>query len=116
MAPEVIRHENYSFMADIYSFGVVLWQLVTHEDPFQDVSQVEAASKVAIDNERPPFPVKTPEYVRGLIENCWDKDPRERLNFSALPIVFKEIRASITEDELAWMSCPQGHPIYDMLE
>ena len=35
MAPEVIRHEAYSFMADVYSFALILWQLITREQPFK---------------------------------------------------------------------------------
>ena len=35
MAPEIIRHEAYSFMADVYSFALIMWQLTTREEPFQ---------------------------------------------------------------------------------
>ena len=41
MAPEIIKHESYSFKADVYSFAIVAWQLLTREDPFAPINQVQ---------------------------------------------------------------------------
>ena len=112
MAPEIMRHEEYSFMADVYSFGVVVWQLVTHEEPFKELSQIEAAGTVAIDGARPPIPKKTPQLVEHLIRSCWNENPKVRLSFSEICIKLQEINDVLTDDENKWLGDNYGHSVY----
>jgi len=112
MAPEVIRHEAYSGMADVYSFAVLMWQLLTREDPFSDMSQIEAAASVAFEGARIPFPEGTPVAVRELIEICWSDDPAQRLPFDQISLRLKEIESALTDDEKAWLEASRGHPVY----
>ena len=56
MAPEIMQLEEYSFMVDVYSFGIVVQQLVAHEELFKELSQIEAAGTVAIDGGSLPIP------------------------------------------------------------
>jgi len=108
----VIRHENYSETADVYSFAVVLWQLVTRDDPFQDKSQIEAAAAVAMDNERPPFPDNTPAALEKLIKTCWNQDPDKRLSFEAITAELQTIEKELSEEEETWIAEPLGHTVY----
>lgn len=112
MAGEVIRHEKYSQSADVYSFAVVLWQLITREDPFQDKSQVEAAASVAFENARPPFPEGTPKAVVKLIETCWSNEPDGRLPFEQIITELQTIETQLTTDETTWIEAPLGHSVY----
>jgi len=112
MAPEVIRHESYSFMADVYSYALVVWQLVTHEIPFQNMSQLEAAGKVAIEDARPPFPANTPELIMALIEMCWSQCPDDRLQFPQIAIELKEIHKVLSDKDKEWLRSASGHPVY----
>ena len=114
MPPEVIRHEVYSFAADVYSFALVVWQLVTHEIPFKNHSQIEAAGKVAVESARPPFPQKTPELIVALITTCWRECPDERLSFAQIAVELKEIHKVLTDKEKIWLSEPSGHPVYEI--
>lgn len=41
MAPEIIKHQPYSYEADVYSFAIVAWQLLTREEPFAPINQVQ---------------------------------------------------------------------------
>lgn len=112
MAPEVIRHESYSFMADVYSYALVVWQLVTHETPFENISQIEAAGKVAIDNARPPFPPGIPNLVMVLIETCWSNCPDDRLSFAQIAVELKKIQDVLKENDKSWLIKPDGHSVY----
>lgn len=114
MSPEVIRHESYSLMTDVYSYAVVVWQLVTHEIPFQPLSQLEAAGRVAIQNARPLLPEGTPELVTALIERCWSKYPDERIPFAQITIELKEIHKVLSEKDKDWLRSASGHPVYDL--
>ena len=114
MPPEIIRHESYSFAADVYSYALVLWQLVTHEIPFKNLSQIEAAGKVAVERARPPLPHGTPELIIALIETCWRENPDERLSFHQILVELKEIYKVLSERDKYWLSLQYGHPVYDV--
>lgn len=81
MAPEVIRHESYSSNADVYSFGLVLWQLITREVPFATMTPIQAAFSVA-EGRRPSIPDSCPPRLRDIIESCWDQDSHKRPSFT----------------------------------
>lgn len=112
MAPEVIRFEPYSLMADVYSFAVMCWQFVSHDEPFMDIDATEAAKVVAIGKGRPPIPVNTPKSIADLIKINWSDNPSERWNFAKIGETLEEIKASMTYEEKKWLEEPYGHPIY----
>jgi len=81
MAPEVIRHESYSSNADVYSFGILLWQLITREVPFATMTPIQAAFSVA-EGLRPDIPDATPFRLREIIVSCWNHDAQIRPSFT----------------------------------
>lgn len=89
-----------------------MWQLLTHESPFQDKSTFDAAATVAMEKGRPPFPEDTPKNVRDLVEACWAHDPEQRPSFDEVVSSLKKIEADLTEDEQRWLDVPLGHKVY----
>lgn len=81
MAPEMISHKHYSKKVDVYSFGIVLWELVTGEVPFQDMTPVQVAYAVVNKNLRPTIPDDCPSALRHLMVQCWNANPERRPNF-----------------------------------
>jgi serine/threonine protein kinase len=75
MAPEVIRHEPYSLPADVYSFGIFLWELHTKSVPYGGLSPIEAAFGVAKNNLRPSIPEGTNSRLKALMLRCWHPNP-----------------------------------------
>ena len=80
MAPEVLREESYTESADVYSYAVLVWELVTLRAPFQDISPLRVIFLVAHRNERLPIPETCPPNITHLIEMCW-KPAEERPTF-----------------------------------
>ncbi|CEG43565.1 tkl protein kinase [Plasmopara halstedii] len=69
IAPEVLRGERYTEMADIYSFGVILSELATCIKPFDGVTNALIVLKVTSE-EKPDLGTKCPEDIRELAERC----------------------------------------------
>lgn len=110
MAPEVIRHEKYDYAADVYSLGLLMWETITREKPFEPKSQIEAAASVASDGERPPFPDGTPLGVRFLIEKCWAGDPAKRMDMKKIIESLDGLSKNTYAE--SWLAAPKGHPVY----
>ena len=89
MAPEVIRHESYSSNADVYSFGIVLWQLITREVPFATMTPIQAAFAVA-QGIRPEIPELTPSLLKEIICACWDQDSHKRPSFTYIAMALAD--------------------------
>lgn len=82
MAPEMIKEKAYSRKVDVYSFGIVLWELTTALLPFQGMTPVQAAFAVAEKNERPPLPPSCQPALAHLIKRCWAANPSKRPDFA----------------------------------
>jgi predicted Ser/Thr protein kinase len=79
MAPELFqRHAKYSQQSDIYSFGMVLWELVSREVPFKDAHSPELIAKWVPEGEREEIPKDTPPKIAHLIKLCWANDIPKR--------------------------------------
>mmetsp|Transcript_26595 Transcript_26595/g.50428 ORF Transcript_26595/g.50428 Transcript_26595/m.50428 type:complete len:284 (+) Transcript_26595:934-1785(+) len=110
MAPEVIRHECYNYAADVYSFGLLMWEIITHEKPFEPKSQIEAAGSVALEGKRPPFPNDIPHNVKSLIEMCWADVPTERMEVEHIIKCLDDLSNDTVV--ASWLAAPTGHPVY----
>jgi serine/threonine protein kinase len=89
MAPEVMRGESYDEKADVYSFGIVLWELLTGCVPFDGMSDYQMATKVNQDGYRLPLPATCPQKLGTLIRNCWDSNPTNRPTFKMISEMFR---------------------------
>jgi len=112
MAPEVIRHERYCFSADIYSFSLLLWEVLTREVPFAPASPIEAAASVAIEGSRPPMPCGIPRCIDTMLQKCWHENPDERMSVEQITSVFPDLDDELSDEEKLWVCAPHGHPVY----
>lgn len=78
MAPEIYNRHFYTTSADIYSFGLVLYFIMTSIPPFHKMEGAEAASRAAKANIRPVFPENIPTFWKQLISSCWHRHPDKR--------------------------------------
>ena len=82
MAPEVIRHEPYGTGCDVYSFGVLCWEMLSYSIPFPHHTPVEVALSVATKGMRPEMPTHAPSVLVDLIAQCWQQEALLRPSFA----------------------------------
>jgi serine/threonine protein kinase len=77
-APEVIRGEKYSEKADVFSFGIIMWEVLTRKQPYAGRNFMNVSLDV-LDGRRPQIPADTPGEFEKMMKRCWhmaaDKRP-----------------------------------------
>ncbi|KAI5937477.1 mitogen-activated protein kinase kinase kinase 21 isoform X2 [Manis javanica] len=84
MAPEVIKSSLFSKGSDIWSYGVLLWELLTGEVPYRGIDGLAVAYGVAVNKLTLPIPSTCPEPFAKLMKECWQQDPHIRPSFSLI--------------------------------
>ncbi|XP_064455448.1 mitogen-activated protein kinase kinase kinase 20-like [Ornithodoros turicata] len=101
MAPEVIQCLPSSETCDVWSFGVVLWELLTHEVPFKGIEGFQVAWAVVEKDERLTIPSTCPAAFANLMSACWKMDAKERPPFSS---ILQHLTAMVNDDSLSNMA------------
>ena len=84
MAPEVVLCNDYDFSADVYSFGIVFWEVAALSPPFKSYSADRHFREVVVKGKRPatcPVAWLSPN-MRMLMLECWRQDNNKRPTFS----------------------------------
>ncbi|RHZ61675.1 hypothetical protein Glove_346g84 [Diversispora epigaea] len=77
-APELFRDQPYSYASDIYSFGMIMWELTSGHRPFHDQEHGPKLISDILDGKRPEITKDTPECWANLMKRCWHPDPSQR--------------------------------------
>ncbi|KAL7722480.1 Tyrosine protein kinase transforming protein SEA [Entamoeba marina] len=83
IAPECFQNKPFGIKIDVYSYGVVMWEFLTREEPFADMAPFVIMTQVSEKHMRPPIPPDSdsdPEYIQ-LMKQCWDDNPDNRPTF-----------------------------------
>ncbi|XP_032596367.1 uncharacterized protein LOC6568594 isoform X1 [Drosophila grimshawi] len=89
VAPEVFEEGKYTKESDVYSFGIVFWEVMSRKKPFSQFNRsFEFTNVEEIQNgKRPPLSdiIESEfNYIKEIIERCWDTDPKNRPTISEL--------------------------------
>jgi len=93
MAPEVFEGNNYTEKCDVFSFGIILWEMVTRRKPYEDMSGFNAFRIMwAVHNgTRPPLIAGIPKPIEDLMTSCWDKEPSKRPSFTRIVKILQHL-------------------------
>lgn len=96
MAPELLSGKSgmVTDKIDVYSFGIVMWELLTGDEPYADMHCGSIIGGIMNNTLRPSVPSWCDPAWRSLMERCWSADPEERPPFSEISKELRQVAAS----------------------
>ena len=103
IAPEVLHSHKFTLKSDIYSFGIIMYQIADGEPPFRDYSSDNLLAMRICNGLRPEMPDSTPEEYKKLAERCCDADPNNRpMDGNELCLIIVRLLREIKVNDNKW--------------
>ncbi|XP_065858179.1 uncharacterized protein [Euphorbia lathyris] len=96
MAPEVLRNEPSNEKSDVFSFGVILWELMTVSVPWTNLNSLQVVGVVGFMNRRLELPEALDPKIASVIRDCWQSDPGQRPSFEDIIHIMLGIMQRVT--------------------
>ncbi|MCD7456362.1 Serine/threonine-protein kinase edr1 [Datura stramonium] len=106
MAPEVLRNEPSNEKCDVYSFGVILWELATLRLPWSGMNPMQVVGAVGFQNKRLEIPKELDPIVARIIWECWQTDPSLRPSFAQLTVALTPLQRLVIP---SYLDQPSSH-------
>ncbi|XP_042411269.1 probable serine/threonine-protein kinase SIS8 isoform X2 [Zingiber officinale] len=99
MAPEVLRNEPSDEKCDVFSFGVILWELCTLQQPWEGMNPMQVVGAVGFQDRRLDIPDDMDPIIAGIIRKCWQINPKLRPSFAEIMAVLKPLQKPISSNQ-----------------
>ena len=96
-APEVALRKAYTESVDVYSFGIMVWQMARDRVPFKGMKRDEFLQAVVYDCERPKLDKSWPAGFSALLTACWHRDPTRRPSFAVIEAELTQLMQQVVE-------------------
>jgi len=83
-APEVLEGEGASNMSDVYAFGILIWEVMTTNIPWDGIGVAQIITGVLVKKRRPEIPADGDADLISLMQLCWEQDPLDRPDFDSV--------------------------------
>ncbi|RHZ58660.1 hypothetical protein Glove_372g51 [Diversispora epigaea] len=90
MAPETLSRGEYTQESDIYSFGMIMYEVFTSYPPYYNIPHNENLVISICEGQKPEIMCEIPQLLKNLMEKCWDTDPSNRPKAIELKSQLKE--------------------------
>ncbi|XP_062228548.1 probable serine/threonine-protein kinase SIS8 isoform X3 [Phragmites australis] len=99
MAPEVLQNEPSDEKCDVFSYGVILWELSTLLQPWEGMNPMQVVGAVGFQQRRLDIPGDVDPAVAEIIERCWQTDPRLRPSFSEIMAALRPLLKNMSANQ-----------------
>lgn len=99
MAPEVLRNEPSNEKSDVYSYGVVLWELATEQVPWTNLNPMQVVGAVGFMGQQLDIPESADPNLAALVRDCCNSNPMFRPNFQEITDRLKELQRQLLRPE-----------------
>jgi len=112
MAPEVILRKPYNSKADVYSFSILMWEMLSLTKPYGGMDGNDVKENVAHKGLRPKIPKEWPSQIRTILKYGFCKRPEERPTMGQIQQTLEKILVALANEEaaLSSSSTPPGPP------
>jgi len=100
MCPEIIRGEVCSEKVDIWSFGIVFWEILTRQSPFQGLDPMALIFQIGSQHLHPPIPSGCPKVFSSIMAQCWASVPRDRPSFAQILQLLRTAQQQLSNRDL----------------
>ncbi|XP_068773422.1 ephrin type-A receptor 10 isoform X7 [Struthio camelus] len=108
-APEAIQYHHFSPASDVWSFGIVMWEVMSYgERPYWDMSNQDVIKAIE-DGFRLPAPMNCQPSLHQLMLDCWQKDRNERPKFSHIHNILSKMVQSPEPPKCPNSTCTRSH-------
>ena len=90
---QVLDNDGASFESDVYSFGIISWEIVSRRMPWADLNARSIFRRVVLAGDRPKMPNDVSTDIEHIIRSCWIEDPTARPTFSDILDTIKSLTA-----------------------
>jgi serine/threonine protein kinase len=101
IAPEIVNGSRYNLKADVYSFVLVLYEMLSLERPFDIYSKEMHHLLVCKDGQRPQIAPEWPAEIQELLESAWSHDPTQRPSMKQIRETLEQLAASVEEPKFS---------------
>ncbi|GMH30924.1 hypothetical protein Nepgr_032767 [Nepenthes gracilis] len=97
MAPELLNGSSskVSEKVDVFSFGIAMWEILTGEEPYENMHCGAIIGGILKETLRPPIPEHCDTEWRKLMEQCWSSDPNSRPSFTDIANKLRSLSAAL---------------------
>lgn len=91
-SPELIKSGKLTKPADVFSFGILMWEVANRMQPWVGMTTADIITLVAVEDGRPEFNTDlVPQDYVSLAESCWATDPAQRPAFEQLVTLLQQL-------------------------
>jgi serine/threonine protein kinase len=83
MSPEAINSLEFSEKSDVWSFGMLILEMLTYQDPYAGLTLLQTADAVRAGTV-PSIPDSTPRYLKDVLMGCWQFNAAQRPTFAQI--------------------------------
>ena len=84
IAPEIVRGEKFNESSDVFSFSIVIWELLAWQEPYPGEDPTVVMAKVAQFSYRPKRDRSWPLALNKLMKRCWHSSMNSRPTFAII--------------------------------